>query len=279
MTIVPPSKFSVGSVISGAFGSYRRNFWTFSFLMLLGFMVLFAVIFVGVFVIAGTVAGSSLDERTASMFAGEMTPGQILLVVVGGFVALVLGITPIQLATAGICFGTVQHLRNQRSSFGACLSRAVASLLPIVGVTLLVILIFGAAALPFMLLAAATSPWLFAIFVIPLVYLYIRLLVVIPVTIAERPGIVGSLSRSFALTRGQGWRIFSLLLILFVMSLPVSYIGETASESLPEVGWILDLALNVVLTTLSAVLTAVSYVELRRAKEGFGVEDIAAVFD
>jgi hypothetical protein len=42
---------------------------------------------------------------------------------------------------------------------------------------------------------------------------------------------------------------------------------------------IVDIAVQIVITAFSAVVAAVGYVELRRAKEGFDVEDLAAVFD
>jgi hypothetical protein len=40
-----------------------------------------------------------------------------------------------------------------------------------------------------------------------------------------------------------------------------------------------NIVLNLAATAIFAIAAAVIYVELRRVKEGFGIEDIAAVFD
>ena len=45
------------------------------------------------------------------------------------------------------------------------------------------------------------------------------------------------------------------------------------------VGQGLNVLVSIIANALFAVAAAVVYVELRRAKEGFGLEDIAAVFD
>ena len=45
------------------------------------------------------------------------------------------------------------------------------------------------------------------------------------------------------------------------------------------VGQGLNILISIIANALFAVAAAVAYVELRRAKEGFGLEDIAAIFD
>jgi hypothetical protein len=45
------------------------------------------------------------------------------------------------------------------------------------------------------------------------------------------------------------------------------------------VGQGFNMLASMIVNALFAIAAAVAYVELRRAKEGFGLEDIAAIFD
>jgi hypothetical protein len=112
--------------------------------------------------------------------------------------------------------------------------------------------------------------------------------VAIPAIAVERPGVLAALRRSWDLTRGHTMRIFGIILVMWAGTVGASVAaGIVIFVAIIAIGGVAGLVigqgLNVLFTLLAyalyAIAAAVSYVELRRAKEGFGIEDIAAVFD
>jgi uncharacterized membrane protein len=116
--------------------------------------------------------------------------------------------------------------------------------------------------------------------------------VAVPAAVIERNGL-SALPRSAALTKGYRWRIFGLLLvlffILFVLSLPIGAIGGVlvlmamSGDGSVDVVITIIMALNWIVASFtgafSAVVYAVSYHDLRVAKEGADTQQIASVFD
>ena len=86
-----------------------------------------------------------------------------------------------------------------------------------------------------------------------------------------------SLARSARLTRGHGWKIFGLMLLLFVFNSIVDSPIDQALSGVPafagHVIW------NGVWSAFCAILAVVTYHDLRVAKEGVDIEQIAAVFE
>jgi hypothetical protein len=178
------------------------------------------------------------------------------------------------LLSATLVYGTVLDLRGGRAGVFECISRGLGLLLPVVGVGLLVGLVIGLAAL---------------LLLIPGIIAMVMLWVAVPVAVVERPGIMASLSRSMALTKGYRWHLLGLILILVILS---SVIGAIIGGVIGFGAYFLadgsisdtvSLIINVVVQAFSgaliAVASAVAYHDLRIAKEGASVEQIAAVFD
>ena len=115
--------------------------------------------------------------------------------------------------------------------------------------------------------------------------------VAIPVAVIERPGAIASLQRSAELTRGRRWQVFGLIICFFlaligalllfaVLLLAVLFLVPGANQTLlDQASALATWLLSALFMAVQAVLTAVSYYYLRVAKEGVGIEDIAAVFD
>jgi membrane-anchored glycerophosphoryl diester phosphodiesterase (GDPDase) len=127
---------------------------------------------------------------------------------------------------------------------------------------------------------------LFAIFII-FAIIGVRLWVTVPAIAVEQPGVLAALRRSWTLTRGHTWRLFGVLLVMWLGTLAMSMVAGIVIGVLSVFGGVtgilvgqgLNLLISIIANALFAVAAAVVYVELRRAKEGFGLEDIAAVFD
>jgi len=140
------------------------------------------------------------------------------------------------------------------------------------------------------LLAAATGSAVVAVAVmpvsfIPLIYVWVMLWVTFPVAVIERRGL-GSFRRSAQLTKGFRWRIFLLFILLFAlgigMALSMKAIGGALEHSSLDQfagGVAVEWLITGFTTALSAVVAAVSYHDLRVAKEGLDTDQIASVFD
>jgi hypothetical protein len=281
MAIANRGRFLVSNVFASSFEIYRRNFWSFSFLTLLSFIFLMIVIVVAVLgLLLPYLQNPEAISDPANVFAGA-SGGQIAGIVLVAIIAAILCLAALQWATAGICYGSAQDMRGQKVGFGACLARAFSVLLPVVGATILFILMLavigGIFALVIGLVVSLITPWLGLLAVFPVIYIYVRCWVVVPVIVVERPGIIASFRRSVQLTHGDGLRIFGIALVLVAISLAASKFLEIFGES--AIAAIVDILVQIVIAAFTGVVLAVGYVELRKAKEGFGVEDLAAVFD
>ena len=283
MTIAYSGRFLVGNVFASSFEIYRRHFWSFSFLILLGFVFLFAVIVLGVlglflpFILDADVIGDPTDIFATASVA------QISIMILVAIIAIILCLAAVQLAAAGICYGSAQDMRGQFVGFGACMVRAFSvraarhwrghPVDPAIGRRS-----EACWGLSSGLFFRSSTRGLGLLAFIPLIYLYIRFWVIVPVIVVERPGIIASFRRSLQLTRGEALRIFGLVLILVAISFVRLKIpgGVRRIACWPASS---SIAVQIIITAFSAVVAAVGYVELRRAKEGFGVEDLAAVFD
>jgi hypothetical protein len=123
---------------------------------------------------------------------------------------------------------------------------------PVLGQLILVSLIAGVAILVGIFL-----------FVVPALILITIWSVFVPVLVLERPPGLGALGRSRELVRGNGWQVFGVLLILFVLvgvlSLVLSAVAASAGTA---VGIVVRVVLGVLTQPLGALAAAVMYFEL-----------------
>jgi len=111
--------------------------------------------------------------------------------------------------------------------------------------------------------------------------LYTMWFVAVAACVVERRGPFAAMGRSNQLTKGHRWKIFGLLILLILVSvLAALLIGLILT---PLGSTILTFIVNVVWSAISgayyATAVAVSYHDLRVAKEGVDIEQIASVFD
>jgi hypothetical protein len=96
------------------------------------------------------------------------------------------------------------------------------------------------------------------------------LAVIAPAIVIDRVGVIESFRRSRELVRGSAWRVFGVIVVLFLITAVVGNIinaiaGGASDESF--VGYaVADLIVHVLLAPLSAIAATVMYVELRRVK-------------
>lgn len=251
--------FRVGRVLSRSFSTLFRNIVPFGLLALV--------------ISAPPYIYGILFNIPDSMDFGSpeyaFSPADLIVTIVQFLLAYLL--------TAALVYGTIQHLRGRSVNLGECFGRGISMILPVLGVAIV----------SFLLVAIG-----FVALIIPGIIVVTMLWVAVPAAVIERNGL-SALSRSAELTKGYRWRIFGLLIvllfILFVLSLPVGALSGMLVFSATSADGSLRTVFRIIMATnwvvasftgaFSAVVYAVSYHDLRVAKEGADTEQIAAVFD
>lgn len=88
---------------------------------------------------------------------------------------------------------------------------------------------------------------------------------VAPVVVVERPGILPSFGRSRALVRGNGWQVFGVIVVLFLLQLILSGIIQAIAIAVSDsfgAFAIADLVVRVLVAPLAALAAATMYFEL-----------------
>jgi hypothetical protein len=118
-------------------------------------------------------------------------------------------------------------------------------------------------------------------FVVQALILFAMWAVTTPVCVLERRGPFGSLARSAELTRGHRWKVFALTFPLFAVDTVISSFLEDTLSAAGGTPLMLagTLLWNGLWGAFYAVAFGVSYHELRVAKEGIDIDQIAAVFE
>jgi len=174
-----------------------------------------------------------------------------------------------QLTAAPIVYGVVQELNGTHAGIGACLAQGLKRLASVFVTVLLLYLCVLLGAYPF---------------IIPAFVLAAGLYVAVPVAVCERPGIAGTLTRSFTLTEGNRMRIFGMMILYWGGRLGAKFgliFGLRAEGRVGLVEATLGgaLAIDFLFGIVGAVMQGVTYSRLRQLKDGVSTADLAAVFE
>jgi uncharacterized membrane protein len=234
--------FRVGQVISRSFSVFMRHFLTFFIVTLIAFSPLLL-----------------LSEGSA---AAATDPVQALITLGLGFVLLMV---LSMFSSAIILHGAFADMRNRPVNLLESLKVALRRLLPLILLALLesALLVLG-----------------LILLIVPGIILYTMWLVAVAACVVERTGPWRSLRRSQELTKGHRWKVFGLFLVLLAFSLinPVLQMALTAAAG-ATAGAIGNAIWTAIGSAFSSVVVAVAYYDLRVAKEGIDIEQIASVFD
>ena len=104
----------------------------------------------------------------------------------------------------------------------------------------------------------------FVLIIIPGLFLITIWSVAAPVVVLEHPGALAALKRSRELVSGNGWQVFGVILVLYIVVGVVSFIIEAAAESAGSgAGIVVRVIVGVLTAPLAALAAAVLYFELR----------------
>ncbi|WP_158814373.1 hypothetical protein [Methylocapsa sp. S129] len=170
------------------------------------------------------------------------------------------------LANAAVIYGVVQELRGRGFTFSDSLRSGFGRMGAVLGLSLLVGLLVVLASIAL---------------VVPGIIVWCMYAVAVPVCVVEQRGARASMTRSSFLTRGNRWRIFGIFALIFVASVVIGAIigyvaGHTGGMYLVLVASYL---IEAIVGAFNAVAIGVLYYQLRVAREGVDIENIASVFD
>jgi hypothetical protein len=176
----------------------------------------------------------------------------VVLLVPGASVAVAILFWALNTLYQGMVVTLVQDVQDGRRdhSVGALLRSVEPVLLPLMGVSILFAIGVGIG---------------FVLLIIPGLILLVMWSVVAPVTVLERPGVFAAFGRSRELVRGNGWAVFSVIVLVYLAVLIISLAAGLASVSLGSLGRALvQWAVNAAIAPISALSAAVLYFILRR---------------
>lgn len=251
--------FSIGGVIKRSFSAFFANFISFNLLglatMVPGFLL--------VMVLFGTTFFALMTYDPA---AGGPVPDIGAFGLSSFLVVWVLLMSLQYFLTAVIVYGALRYLQGSRAGFVACLMQGLRRIVPIVAIAVITTVLVTVG---------------MVLLIVPGIIIFLMICLGIPVLMVENPGVLGSLQRSRALTKGYRWNLFGIFLLAFVLVVIVNVVVTVPfALVLPEAAnMVVGLLLQLFTTVYLAVVLAVVYHDLRVAKEGVSTAQLAAVFD
>lgn len=242
----------VGDVLSGSRKAFAAHGLAYCAIMALGYAP-----------IALVTAGSLADDSGDASSIPDDVDGLTILI---GVAVIAVLLACLSLAPAAIAFGVAQDVSGRGFSFNQAMRAALRRSPAILALTVIVVI---GGMLGIILL------------VVPGLIFFCVYAVAVPACVVEGLGPIDSMSRSAFLTRGDRWRVFEILCLVYLGGIGlgqlVSFIATRITNDM--VGFAISLPLEIFVGAFSAVALGVLYVQLRVAREGVDIEPIAKVFD
>jgi hypothetical protein len=109
----------------------------------------------------------------------------------------------------------------------------------------------------------------FVLLIVPGLVLLVIWSVVAPVTVLERPGVLGAFRRSREVVRGNGWNVFGVIVLVFVIVFVVSIAAGLAASGLGAFGHaVVQWVVNSALAPVTALSASVLYFALSGIRSG-----------
>src|ERR1700733_13518726 len=103
----------------------------------------------------------------------------------------------------------------------------------------------------------------FVLIIVPGLILITIWSVAAPVVVLENPGVFASLRRSRELVRGNGWQVFGVIVVVYILVAVISFIIEAIADSAGSgVGIVVRVIVGVLTAPLTALASSVLYFEL-----------------
>ncbi len=235
------SRLEAGSVLSRAVSTVGAN--------LVSFGILALIIYSPFLLFAGWVA-----------MQPQLTE-ELILIYVG--VSIPLGLLLDNLMVSTVCYGVFEQLRGKHASVGDCLSAGLTRLPGVLAVGVLVFIC---------VLAGLVAC------IIPGVIVACMLWFAVPAATVERPGVIESLKRSYALTNGIKLQIFGILFAINIVENMLDRGIQAVLEGSPVILFT-GVVTSMIFGLVRATAAAIAYHDARAGTEGVTADDLAEVFE
>lgn len=220
------------------------------------------LIFFVVGVIANIPAIVLTQRGAATLQTGTPSGEAVALVFIGILLTFILSMV----GQAVMLHAAFQAMRMRPVSLGDSLKVGLARFIPVILLSIIMVLLAGLGMI---------------FLIVPGVILLTMWFVGTPACVVERTGPWASLKRSAQLTKGHRWAIFGLMLLLIIVSAIVSGLIEVVLGPLRNeiILMLATLLWGAIWSAYYSITVVMVYHDLRVAKEGIDIEQIAAVFD
>lgn len=234
--------FSIGGILQRGVEVLSQNFATFGTLSALFMLLPF---------VSGVAMGNHFEvDGTVSVFAiGSLAMLWVMLYF---------------LLFATLTHATICYLRGTPARISESLSWALGVLFPVIGITIIATIGTGLGVI---------------LLLIPGLVLMTMWWVAVPAAVVEQTGIIESLRRSGELTRGYRWKVFGVIIFIYIGQFALDRLTNVVLAAAPIFSLVVNFLVMAAITAYFAVVTAVCYHDLRAIKDGVGIQDIAQVFD
>jgi hypothetical protein len=251
---------SVGEILDAGFRLFRHRFGT-----LVGCIVVPIVpIYILGTVIVGSTDPTAFDVNAPVDNSGTAVVGRLIDQILSSIAAAV---------GLAACFKAISAAYlGERAGIGDSLRYGASRFLPLIVCYIVcsILLILGFIAL-----------------IIPGIFLLVKLSMAFPALVCEKAGPIKSISRSWELTKGNWWRVFGTLIVVFILLFVISLalggvLGAVllSSDSISEVAFavlttLIGLLIAAITYPLIASVVTVMYYDLRVRNEGFDLHLLA----
>ena len=258
-SILGPRNF--GDILGETFRIYGRNF--------LKLLAIAAIVEVILWVV-GTILGFSLWQPIYMYIMSGGNIGFLAPLIVMGIILLVSYIVAYPLMIGALIHAVSEQYLRQTLSVGQAYGFAWRRFGAILGAWILAFL--AVAGIIAICISVVTFSWVGWICIVvgsvAAIYLMVGWIFLCQAALLEGLGPIAALSRSWALVKGNWWRVFGIMLVVGIIAVAIGAILGI----IPVVGGIIGSILVAPITITSATLL---YYDLRVRKEGYSLEALA----
>jgi hypothetical protein len=257
---------TLGEVLDRTFKLYTSEFWLFTGIMSLPFLVLF---------VFNVLVGVASQTQVAAMSGGagsSFSPATLVAGIGGGFLLLVLTFILTGAGQAATIFAVSDIYLGRTASIRSSFQQVRGHVAQALGAILLMGLVIGVG---------------FILLIIPGIFLMCRCAVTVPASMLEDEGPGTALGRSMELTKGFAMQVFVIFLLAWalavgaamVFQLPFTLLAATPRPHLLPLGWLIlqdagSFVAQVLVAPIQTIAFSLMYYNLRVRKEGFDLEHL-----
>jgi hypothetical protein len=256
---------TIGEVLDRTFKLYTSQFWLFTGIMSLPFLVLFVFnVLVG---LASTTQAAAVRAGSSPM---SFSPAALIAGIGGGFLLLILTFILTGAGQAATIFAVSDIYLGRSAGIRSSFQQVRGHVAQALGAILLTGLAIFAG---------------FILLIIPGIYLMCKTAVTVPAAMLEDEGPGTAMSRSMDLSKGFVMQIFLIFLLCWtlaigasvVFQLPFTYLAATPRPHVLPIGLIIlqdagGFIAQVLVAPIQTIAFSLMYYNLRVRKEGFDLE-------